>query len=345
LIRALIATCLLAASPATAASWATKDVCTVTELTIPDTWLSAEERRAISDRAAEIPNAVGRLWRLEAPNGAVSHLFGTMHVNAPILLDLPPESEEILKTTRIIAPEIDNRLSARRFAFNDTQESLRWSFTRGDTAESPFEPELESWVPVFFSGYGLERPWEFATDAGIAEMLLWDVCGDFNAGVFPIMDDLVMLEARIAGAQIMPLEPKDTFLRDLSETRWAEGLNGILQVYGAYTQPAEDNTFRQASFTLYHQGRIGEMMADEELYIAEVFGEERGLAFLAATDDYLLRERNERWLDGIAPELDLGGVTMSVGSFHLPGATGLIELLRARGFTVTRIVATGEVSR
>jgi uncharacterized protein len=39
----------------------------------------------------------------------------------------------------------------------------------------------------------------------------------------------------------------------------------------------------------------------------------------------------------IAPLLKGGGAFIAVGALHLPGKTGLIERLRAEGYTVTKV--------
>jgi uncharacterized protein YbaP (TraB family) len=51
----------------------------------------------------------------------------------------------------------------------------------------------------------------------------------------------------------------------------------------------------------------------------------------------LIDARNRAWMDVLVPQLELGGVFAAFGALHLPGETGVIELLRARGFEVTRL--------
>lgn len=46
--------------------------------------------------------------------------------------------------------------------------------------------------------------------------------------------------------------------------------------------------------------------------------------------------RNLAWLEVLAPEMEKGGVFVGVGVGHFHGPNGLIKLLRARGFNVTR---------
>lgn len=46
--------------------------------------------------------------------------------------------------------------------------------------------------------------------------------------------------------------------------------------------------------------------------------------------------RNRAWVETLVPELEIGSIFVSVGLGHMHGPNGLIELLRERGFTVTR---------
>ena len=56
-----------------------------------------------------------------------------------------------------------------------------------------------------------------------------------------------------------------------------------------------------------------------------------------AVMDELIAVRNRAWLAPLEAELSHGNVFAAVGALHLPGQDGLIEHLRARGWTVTRI--------
>ncbi|MEM9349794.1 MAG: TraB/GumN family protein [Pseudomonadota bacterium] len=344
-LRALALALLALASPLNAASWATRDVCDIDTLEIPKGWTTEQDIAEAKERAKSIPNGTGRLWRIEGPGGAVSHLFGTLHSNDPLLLDLPEELESALESARLVATEIDFRLPSRRLYRNDPSETYRWRGARANGADPPFEAELHSWTRLYFVGLGFKTPWAVLTDVGVADLLLADPCNDFNTGVFPIMDNLIALEGVLSGAEFIGLEPPITFFEELSRPERSDELYGLLQIYGAYTQPAVDNRARQATMTLYAQGHIGEMMAHDAIYLEGVFGPERATRFREDGNRYLLEDRNLAWIEKIEAELGLGGVVMAVGAFHLPGETGLVSLLRKRGFTLTRIVAEGEVLR
>ena len=51
----------------------------------------------------------------------------------------------------------------------------------------------------------------------------------------------------------------------------------------------------------------------------------------------LVGARNRAWMGPLQAELSRGGAFVAVGALHLPGADGLVALLRARGWTVTRL--------
>jgi uncharacterized protein len=51
----------------------------------------------------------------------------------------------------------------------------------------------------------------------------------------------------------------------------------------------------------------------------------------------MITGRNRTMADKAAPLLDRGSAFMAVGALHLPGPTGLIELFRTAGYTVTAV--------
>lgn len=47
--------------------------------------------------------------------------------------------------------------------------------------------------------------------------------------------------------------------------------------------------------------------------------------------------RNETWMESLKPELEKGGVFVFVGAGHFGGPSGLVDLIRAEGFSVRRL--------
>ena len=51
----------------------------------------------------------------------------------------------------------------------------------------------------------------------------------------------------------------------------------------------------------------------------------------------LLDTRNQRMAERAAPFIEDGNAFIAVGALHLPGETGLVQLLRDRGYKVTAV--------
>ncbi len=52
----------------------------------------------------------------------------------------------------------------------------------------------------------------------------------------------------------------------------------------------------------------------------------------------MLDDRNRAWIGTLVPHLERGGAFVAVGALHFAGEHGLIELLRERGYVLTRVV-------
>ena len=87
------------------------------------------------------------------------------------------------------------------------------------------------------------------------------------------------------------------------------------------------NTYRQyfdTMVTVYKQQRLDELakqMNDPEFGMAE-------------QQDILLDQRNKNWVEQLRKLMKEKSLFVGVGAGHLPGAMGLIELLRKAGYTV-----------
>jgi uncharacterized protein YbaP (TraB family) len=60
-------------------------------------------------------------------------------------------------------------------------------------------------------------------------------------------------------------------------------------------------------------------------------------AELDAIDEEMVFARNAKWIPDLEQLFDTGGAFVAVGAGHLRGPRGVVELLRARGYTLTRI--------
>ncbi len=82
----------------------------------------------------------------------------------------------------------------------------------------------------------------------------------------------------------------------------------------------------QDMFRLYRQQRLDQLMqmVDDDPTLKDRTGN-------------LLYKRNKNWVKPLMEQMKEGKVFIAVGAAHLPGDQGLIELLKAEGYTVTAV--------
>ena len=333
--------------PAGAQDWATAEVCAVETPQVHEDVFAPASHAELQAEAANIPNALGKFWRITAPNGAVSHLFGTFHSADPSILRLPEPVTAAIAEARIVAVEVDYTFKSRD-AFRDAQlmpgrfneAADPFAFAPGDGSVAGLPEEMSSWVRDRAVELGWTEDFDLVMSLpGIAEMLLSDPCEDFASGVLPIQDDYIQLLGRLDHADILGLEAPDEMIADLAASE--ETARALIHTYAAYLKPVHTNRERATTFALYLEGRLGLLTAWDRAFQAQVHGD-AGLRALEATDEYLLDRRNRRFVERLSGEFAEGGVLVAVGAAHIPGEAGLVALLREAGYDVNRVVLPGE---
>ncbi|MBY6118705.1 TraB/GumN family protein [Mameliella alba] len=335
---------LVAAAPVVAQDWATRELCFPPRIEIHDEVFAPEGRAELEARAAAIPHATGRFWRITAPGGGVSHLWGTMHSSHRSVLDLPAAVREALAGADRLGLEIDptfpDRESHDAYMRGDDVYRRDGSVTAYRDLELParFEEHLVTRLRAL--GWSPDALPELKLGT-LAELLLYDPCEDFSAGVLPSQDSYLQTLAHIEGIPVLPLEDSDRLSAKLNTPGNEDLARAIIGTYAVYLMPGATPEARATALALYRTGRVGLMMAWDEAQVTAALGNE-GPALYARMTEYLVDERNEDFVNAARDALREGGVFIGVGNFHLPGENGMIELLRAEGFDVTRIPLPGE---
>lgn len=339
-----LALALAFSGPAAAQDWATRSVCTVDEAAVWPEAFAPEGLAALERDAGAYSNGTGRFWRVTAPGGGISHLWGTFHSSDRLILDLPDAVKDSIAQARVVALEIDPVMEDRRQVEMAVfgEDRFRQPGDLLDIEALGLPAEVVEWVRSRADGLGLTREGvDYLTLGGLAEMVLSDPCEDFAAGVVPTQDGYIQTLALIANVPVLGLEPVDAFVDFLNRPENAETATSIVATLAGVLEPRADSKERATAFSLYLRGRIGLMRAWDAAFQRRTLGD-RAQEHLTRADGYLLEARNRRFRDVARPELLRGGVFMAVGSFHLSGETGLVDLLRAEGFDVTRIALPGE---
>ncbi|MEL6648571.1 MAG: TraB/GumN family protein, partial [Pseudomonadota bacterium] len=265
------------------------------------------------------------------------------HSSLPIILRLPDEVMDTIDAARVVATEVDYTQQSRPELARAYTSYDRY---RDDAQISVLDMELPQhlldWTRARLVGLGWgEEAFDYLSPAAVAELMLSDPCGDFAAGIYPIQDDRIQMLGALAGAEILSLEEPRALFKKLNDDKNLGLTRAMIAVYANYLSQDITRETLATSYALYLQGRIGEMMAWDELYFSQTYPDE-GSDWLARTNDYLLRERNEIFLDAAMEDLREGGVFMAVGTYHLPQSYGLVAMMREAGFAVERVPLDGE---
>lgn len=294
-----------------------------------------EQHAGILARAHEVPNARGLFWRVETEGATPSFLYGTVHSTEAASRGLPSRVAKALAASRMLfvelTPEEQEELETRL-----TEDPTYALNTTGPVLSERVDARTLEEAKAVLAARGLPlsaaerlKPWV------LLSMIAIPRCEQSRiAAGMPVLDDRIAEIAQGAGLPIRGLETyEDAFA---AFDRLTEQEMTTLLVDGFVTADVEED-LRRTLESLYSQGEVAAIMEFNIWY-----SESRGRipdsrASGAALQRALMVGRNRRWMSELVPELRKGGVFAAFGALHLPGEEGVVELLRERGFTVTRI--------
>jgi uncharacterized protein len=289
---------------------------------------------AIVAQADATPNGEGRFWRIERPGTAPSHLFGTFHTDEAVAT-VPPAVWRALDAARIALFELSAaeqhalqvRLAGdRAFAYDDGSLPLS---RRLDPARLAVIARALAARGIPLEGAERMQPWM------LFSLLALPACHlEALAAGATSLDNVMTGRATAAGIPHAGLEtyeaalaafrsiPPDRFLAMLVET------SALLE--------REEDIYR-TNLELYAAGRLATIDAFGRWLSTRPASGPDSAALYDGMMAELIGARNRAWLVPLEAELGQGGAFAAVGGLHLPGRDGLLELLRERGWTVTRL--------
>lgn len=267
------------------------------------------------------PQAVQRpfIYRVERGERP-SYLFGTVHVGVSLDAALPAQYLEVIDQSRVVIVEIDpTAVRAEEFA-----QAAR--LRRGSLAEAFRASTWHSLTDELQRGFPIDhlrtvRPW-FAMIA-LTQKRAADIFGE---GRLPEAMDLTLVRyVQDRGVALRPLETP-------SEQMAALGAIPDDQMVRIISEMVEQPTrFREELLALVEAYRLGiEVQIEDKIFDPE----QRRLA--PEMHEHLFTRRNAAWLPVLKEELDQGGAFVAVGLGHWLGEQGLLAMLRAEGYTITR---------
>ncbi len=332
------------AAPLAAQDWITPEACRVTREDADQASLPADLEPKVNVEAAAMAYGTGRLWKITAPEGKVSHIWASFHSSDPLILDLPPQVTLFVQQAQVLVLESDPRAADRQELEERSLQAGVWLAPQDIPWDKPWlTGDLRAWATArSLAIFHDEDAFAALTDAGLAAYLLLDPCEDFAAGALPVQDQRLLLHAHEAGVPVQGLEDWDAFLAEVGQPEQRETAQAIALVQTSSLNPDGFTSARASAFRLYREGRLGAMMIWDRIYLQAIFGKDEAARLSDLARGYMIGERNQRFLKAMRSSLDAGGAVVAVGAFHLPGTDGLLSGLAALGYRVERVPVAGE---
>lgn len=274
-------------------------------------WASAQLK------AAETENAL--LWRIETADGAVSHLFGTIHSEDPRVLTLPKPVAKAYDEAATLVLEMD---------LGNTDNKAM-----GQAMLLPQDKDLLSLVGTKLYSQSIIAMGERGYPEGVVNRLQpWAIVMTLSVpkpetGLF--LDYVLYRGAQEQGKKVVGLEKMEEQLAVFTDLKLAEQVTLLRDTLKEYKQFPQQ--FQQL-IEVYLKRDLKQLvtLSEQEMTSSDKALEEH---FMTA----LVDKRNHRMAERLAPLLNKGGVFAAVGALHLPGDNGMVALLRKQGFTVTPV--------
>jgi len=253
-------------------------------------------------------------WRLLKEGQPAGYLLGTIHSEDPRVLDFSRDFIGELESNRIFAMEMVPDLPTM------TRLSEYMQYQDGSTLESRIGPERLARLKSALQAYSVPPDW-------IDHMKVWAAVMTLSvpppqSGFF--MDFSLSLRAAGAGLKVVGLETLEeqlSFLENMPARHQLALLDSALEEY------ADVQEIHREMVDCYLDGDLGDLkdLSTEQMQQLPV-----------EASDYFMKQgidaRNQRMIESLLPYFDSGDVFVAVGALHLPGKSGLVALLRARGF-------------
>lgn len=281
----------------------------VVETAAPEPSDDGETASADEPAAATITSPF--FYRVTRPDGAGGYLLGTMHMGIDAEKEFPSNVWAARDAAKIVAVEADiTDMSLVKGMMLPSDTNLK--ILLGDEHWAKLEKALG---PMKARAVMAMKP------SAAASMLAMEGLPQ----TMP-MDFVILNKTKEAGQDLQFLELAQFQLDLLDKVMTIEFLKEML-----------DNPDASDSQKMLEAYRAGDLEALEEMTNdPEAWGSE---ADAKQNMELMLFKRNEDWIPKLEVMFASKSAFVAVGAAHLIGPRGLIELLRAKGYTVERIAA------
>lgn len=282
-------------------------------------------------QAEATPNGQGLLWRVDKAGETPSFLFGTMHMADPRVVSLSPAAQARFDAATTVVIETTEVLDQGAMMAAMAKDPALMMFTDGTTLQSLLPPQDVPAVEAALRARGIPlasvnkmKPWM------LAAMVALPACEIARkAAGAPVLDIRLAEDASAAGKTLLGLETIAGQLSAMASLPMEFHVQGLVETLRLGDR-ADDMV--ETMIVLYLRGEVGTIFP---LFRAVLPSGGDDKAGYAAFEQTMITSRNHGMVANALPILAKGGAFIAVGALHLPGAEGVVELLRQAGYTVS----------
>ena len=295
--------------------------------------------KGMRDEAAATPYGEGLIWKIEKEGLKPSYLFGTIHLADPRLLELKPAAQDAFDQSTTLALEITEILDPKKLAGVAFKALQYTTYTDGTTLSDRLsEEQVELLSAAVTAKMGL--PWSVA-----GRMKPWALMGTLSIpecelarkkALKPVVDAHLGRMAQAQGKELVALETMISQLQAMDSLPENLSIDGLME---SVTLGDRMDDLFETMIQLYLREKTALVWALMRRVSQEGFVEAQDNEKYAAFQREIVDRRNYSMVDEAEKHMAKGGgVFIAVGSLHLPGEKGMINILVQRGYQVSRVI-------
>ena len=282
---------------------------------------TSQNAALVPTSAGTVPFGKGLLWKIEPPSTATvapSYIFGTMHSEDPRIARLSPAILQVFHASHTFCMELLTE------DITSAAVAQRMLLTDGKTLEKVIGAQLFRQLVPMMNERGvpptmlsLLKPWAVYMTLSMPKQ---------ETG--KVLDSLLYEAARQQGKQVCGLESVEEQVNVFDRAPLAEQI--VLLRQSVAEPDTLDQQLEQMTTKYLAQDLVGLLALSRDFKDATPDEQRSGEALLHR----LIDERNPRMVERMLPRLKQGSAFIAVGALHLPGRTGILQMLTERGFSV-----------
>ncbi|HRK04248.1 MAG TPA: TraB/GumN family protein [Chlorobiota bacterium] len=259
------------------------------------------------------------LWKITSKGGAVSHVFGTIHVADTMVLRHRDTVLQLLDASRLALMELD--LDSMMTSVSPTRLLL----PKGTTLASMFTEEEWKEISVYLEEKlgPMARMATMMKPAGVVALLMfqevestaewsvdqfmWNRCAAKDIprrGLETVEEQLTILETLPPSVLLDVVRSSDTTTTTMSDLLHAYAQEDLPKILTSSSELSKWPEFERA----------------------------------------INAERNATMIQRAQPHLERGGVFIAIGALHLPGVAGILARLESAGYTVEPVLGSSRIA-